>query len=240
VDPVDARDIMTLSEVAEYLRVAEKTVQRMIRRDEIPSARVGGQWRFSRKIIDEWLAAQMDFGNPGQSSIPGIETVQVAPLAELLLPQYILPNMRGGTKEAIFSQLANPLVRTGVLHSRRGFIEKLMRREAAASTALEGGVALPHIRQVTENPPGSPDVVMGVCRQGVDFHAQDEKPTHVFFLLLATDEVVHLRLIQRIARLFRQAEVERRHVVESILGCDDAEEIISAIAEFEGSLRNVV
>jgi excisionase family DNA binding protein len=229
---------MTLPEVAEYLRVAEKTVQRMIRRDEIPSARVGGQWRFSRRILDEWLAAQMDFGNPGGSAISGVEGVDVPRLSELLLSRFILPNIRAGTKESVFSQLADPLVRTGVLHSRRGFIQRLMRREAAASTALEGGVALPHVRQVTENPPGSPDVVLGVCRQGVDFQAQDDRPTHVFFLLLANDEVVHLRLIQRIARLVRQAEVERRHVVESILECDDAEEIISAIAEFEGSLRN--
>ncbi len=239
MDPRDTRDIMTLSEVAVYLRVAEKTVQRMIQRDEIPRARVGGQWRFSRRIVDEWLAAQMDFGSPGQSSVLGSEGVEIPPLAELLLPQYILPNMRGGRREAVFGQLATPLVRTGILHSRRGFIDKLVRREDAASTALEGGVALPHIRQVTENPPGSPDVVMGVCRQGVDYHAPDGKPTHVFFLLLANDEVVHLRLIQRIARLFRQAEVERRHVVESVLGCDDADEVISTIAEFEGSLRNV-
>lgn len=47
--------LMTLEEVADYLRLSKKTVYRLIQRRDIPAVRVSGQWRFDRNIIDEWL-----------------------------------------------------------------------------------------------------------------------------------------------------------------------------------------
>jgi len=47
--------LMTLKEVAEYLRVTEKTVYRLLKRGHIPATKVGHQWRFDRDSIDEWL-----------------------------------------------------------------------------------------------------------------------------------------------------------------------------------------
>lgn len=48
-------ELMTLEEVADYLRVTEKTVYRLLRRGKIPATKVGHQWRFHRASIDEWL-----------------------------------------------------------------------------------------------------------------------------------------------------------------------------------------
>lgn len=48
-------NIMTLPEVAELLRIAEKTVYSLSQRGEIPAFKVGGQWRFSRAAIDSWI-----------------------------------------------------------------------------------------------------------------------------------------------------------------------------------------
>jgi excisionase family DNA binding protein len=47
--------LMTLDEVANYLRLSKKTVYRLIQRHDIPAVRVSGQWRFDRNTIDEWL-----------------------------------------------------------------------------------------------------------------------------------------------------------------------------------------
>ncbi len=47
--------LMTVREVAAYLRVTEKTIYRLLKRGEIPAAKVGHQWRFSRAFIDKWL-----------------------------------------------------------------------------------------------------------------------------------------------------------------------------------------
>ena len=47
--------IMTLDEVAKYLRVHKSTVYRMAREGAIPSTKVANQWRFKKARIDEWL-----------------------------------------------------------------------------------------------------------------------------------------------------------------------------------------
>ena len=47
--------LMTVEEVADYLRVTEKTIYRLLDRDSIPAAKVGHQWRFDKASIDEWL-----------------------------------------------------------------------------------------------------------------------------------------------------------------------------------------
>lgn len=49
--------ILTVQEVARYLRVHTITVYRMIRRGDLPGVRVGRAWRFKRDQIDRWLAA---------------------------------------------------------------------------------------------------------------------------------------------------------------------------------------
>ncbi len=48
-------EFMTLEETANYLRVAEKTIYRLLRRGSIPATRVGRQWRFDKTSLDEWL-----------------------------------------------------------------------------------------------------------------------------------------------------------------------------------------
>lgn len=47
--------ILTLDEVAEYLRVHRSTVYRMAREGAIPSIKVANQWRFHKDRIDRWL-----------------------------------------------------------------------------------------------------------------------------------------------------------------------------------------
>jgi len=48
-------ELMTVEEVAEYLRVTKKTIYRLLKRDGIPATKVGHQWRFDKNSIDEWL-----------------------------------------------------------------------------------------------------------------------------------------------------------------------------------------
>lgn len=47
--------IMTVQEVARYLRVHAITVYRMIRLGQLPAIRVGRGWRFKKDEIDLWL-----------------------------------------------------------------------------------------------------------------------------------------------------------------------------------------
>jgi excisionase family DNA binding protein len=48
--------VMTLAEVADYIRVHRSTVYRLAKDDRMPATKVGNQWRFRRDLIDKWLA----------------------------------------------------------------------------------------------------------------------------------------------------------------------------------------
>ena len=49
------RDIMDLKEVAEYLHIHPATVYKYARAGKIPAFKIGYDWRFHKKIIDEWI-----------------------------------------------------------------------------------------------------------------------------------------------------------------------------------------
>ena len=50
--------IMTIGEVAYYLKVTERTIYRLAGAKKIPSFKVGGSWRFSKADIDKWISEQ--------------------------------------------------------------------------------------------------------------------------------------------------------------------------------------
>ena len=51
-------DIMTIKELSEYLKIAEKTAYRFALEKKIPGFEVGGSWRFRRAEIDKWILKQ--------------------------------------------------------------------------------------------------------------------------------------------------------------------------------------
>lgn len=55
----DAEQIMTLREVAKYLGLHIMTVYKLTREGRVPAAKIGGQWRFKRDVLDGWLEAEM-------------------------------------------------------------------------------------------------------------------------------------------------------------------------------------
>ena len=51
-------DILTIKEVAEYLKVTDRTLYRLAQEGKIPAFKVGASWRFKRADIDAWIEAQ--------------------------------------------------------------------------------------------------------------------------------------------------------------------------------------
>ena len=47
--------VLTLDEVARYLRVHQSTVYRLLKKKELPGFKVGSDWRFDVESIDDWL-----------------------------------------------------------------------------------------------------------------------------------------------------------------------------------------
>ena len=51
-------EILTIRQVADYLKVTERTIYRLAGAKKIPAFKVGGTWRFSRADIDRWIKQQ--------------------------------------------------------------------------------------------------------------------------------------------------------------------------------------
>jgi excisionase family DNA binding protein len=48
-------EILTIKELATYLKIAEKTAYRFVCEGKLPGFRVGSAWRFKKQAIDEWI-----------------------------------------------------------------------------------------------------------------------------------------------------------------------------------------
>jgi PTS system nitrogen regulatory IIA component len=217
-------EVMTLAEVATYLRLAEKTVLRMVHKGQIPCAKVASQWRFLRPMIDDWLIAKMSVV-PRNDLARLIESAPDAvPLSRLLRAEFILLDVRPGGKEKVLRQLVQPLVGTRLLVHAQPFVEKLLERERIVSTAVGKGVAIPHLRNPRENPEGGPLLVVGICREGTDFDAPDREKTCLFFLLCTDSEVVHLRVLAKVNRL-----AGRKDVMNRLLRSESPEQVLHVL-----------
>ena len=51
----EPESIMTVEEIAAYLRIPKSTVYKLAQEGSIPAQKVGRHWRFKREVIDRWL-----------------------------------------------------------------------------------------------------------------------------------------------------------------------------------------
>ena len=49
-------DIMTVKEIAEYLKLNPATIYKLARSGEIPAAKIASEWRFPKELVDAWLS----------------------------------------------------------------------------------------------------------------------------------------------------------------------------------------
>ena len=52
-------EILTLEEVAEYLRLTPQTIYKWAQERKIPAVKLGKEWRFRRSILDQWFDEQI-------------------------------------------------------------------------------------------------------------------------------------------------------------------------------------
>ena len=60
-------EILTLDEVATYLKAGKRTVYRLVAEGRLPAFKLGGSWRFRRSDLDEWITANLMNKDSGAS-----------------------------------------------------------------------------------------------------------------------------------------------------------------------------
>ncbi|MBU1239942.1 PTS sugar transporter subunit IIA [Myxococcota bacterium] len=217
-------ELLTISEIAQYLKVSERTIQRMIRSGEVPSAKVSGQWRFVRAIIDDWILSKMQSVQKSNLVDVIATETKIHSLIELVPKEHILMDMKAGPVEFILEQLVGVLTAAGTLPSAEPLFSTLRMREEMMSTAVGGGVALPHPRNPEAMGFLKNHVVLGICPKGTDFDSLDGEKTYVFGLLCARNTTAHLRLMAKLSYLFRTTGI-----VGAFRKATTAEEILEHI-----------
>jgi putative molybdopterin biosynthesis protein len=86
-EPSATSPLMTTAEVADYLRVKERTIYEMVARQTIPFSRATGKLLFPRRLIDAWLEAQTELPAAGIAPAPPIYAGSNDPLLEWALRQ---------------------------------------------------------------------------------------------------------------------------------------------------------
>jgi len=206
----DQSMFMTLSQLAKYLQLADKTILRMAQRGEMPGAKIANQWRFMRPVIDDWFAAKMQTMPPAKLSPLAKAQADIFSLHELIRPELMVLNLQPGPKERVLKQLVEPLHRTKFIGDTCRLLEALVQREEMMTTAVGHGVAIPHPRKPLRGLFPEPAIVLGVCPGGTDYQAVDDKPVDIFFLICATRIEVHLQLMAKVAWLSRTDDLLAR------------------------------
>jgi PTS system nitrogen regulatory IIA component len=201
---------MTIEDVARMLGADVRRVERMAKRGEIPCQKVGGQLRFNRAQITEWLQrsmgamshnhlAEVDAGITTQRQTPQDEAI----IAPLLRVEAVSTNLGSRTKNSTLRELVALAEKTGLVVDLQALQEAVIHREELCSTAIEYGVAIPHPRRPLPEAIAEPILVVAKTSQGIAFGAPDGRLTTLFFLIASQDDRHHLHVLARLCRMLR-------------------------------------
>ena len=168
-------DILTLEEVARYLRVSERTIYDCAQKGEIPAGKIRASWRFKKSEIDKWVNDKLTSNNLSPRTNP-IQAESFLSLSRILFMNY-------SSKRETLLALADNLSDSPQVKNRQELAAELLKREELMSTAIGCGIAIPHIRlsSVTDLV-----VSVGISRTDiVDFHPLDDEPVRLVFMIAA-------------------------------------------------------
>ncbi len=137
-------------------------------------------------------------------------------LASLFQEDLCIFSLRSRKKASVLQEMVRHLKASGKISDERYILGMLKNRESLGSTGLGLGVAFPHGRSLA-----IPDLTVMFARSpsGIDFEALDNKPTKVFFLILAPSEKgaePYLALLSKLTALVQQPEtLEKLYTVKN-------------------------
>lgn len=192
-------DILTIEEVAKYLRVSERTVYDWAQKGEIPAGKIGTVWRFKKSEIENWVNAHLS------SNTNNNESIQIR---NILSPDRIV-FINQSTKHDALVQLSDVLCTAPQVKNASELTTEILKREELMSTGIGCGIAIPHVRLASVT-----DLVMavGICKKPIeDFEAFDEQPVNLLFMIAASynQHSYYLKTISHISGKLKDEELRK-------------------------------
>jgi PTS system nitrogen regulatory IIA component len=208
--------ILTIEEVAHYLRVSERTVYDWAQKGEIPSGKIGTVWRFKKTEIEQWVNDRLS-GNRLKSTLDPVQ------LQSVLSPDRILFLNYSDKRDALIA-LAKNLSSAPQVKNSQELVMEILKREELMSTAIGRCIAIPHVRlhSVTDLV-----VSVGISRVDIiDFNPLDDEPVRLMVMIAAAYNQ-HAYYLQTLSLV--SARLKNQTLRNSLLNVQTAEEAYSLL-----------
>ena len=209
-------DILTIEEVAKYLRVSDRTVYDWAQKGEIPAGKIGTVWRFKKSEVENWVNAKLSSSSLSQND----SEIQIK---NILSPDRIV-FINHSTKHDAIVQLSQVLATAPQIKNEQELTTEILKREELMSTAIGKGIAIPHVRLSSVT-----DLVMavGVCKKPIaDYQTIDDEPVDLLFMIAAAYNQ-HSLYLKTISHFCGKLKQEGLH--ENIINAKDAQEVFSLL-----------
>jgi PTS system nitrogen regulatory IIA component len=222
---------LSVKDTALLLSVSEKTIYRWIKQEILPVYRVREQYRFNRAEILEWATSRRISVAPEAFQEPETDAMPLPILSEALEAGGIIYRLEGKDRDTVLANVVSHL-RVPEEVDRSYLLQVLIAREHLASTAVGGGVAIPHPRNPVLLHITRPTVTLGFLEQPVDFHGLDGLPVGVLFTLITPTLRSHLHLLSVLGFVLQDEAVQRVLKEQG-----SREEIFSVLRRFEDRMH---
>ena len=143
-------------------------------------------------------------------------------ITDLISNDSIILDLEATSKKQVLEEISKFVARKSNLNHEK-IAEVLTEREEICSTAVDEGVAIPHGKLSGLN---KIICILARSKKGIDFDSLDEKPTHIFILILSPENSsnLHIQALSTISKIFKNPELR-----ESVLKSDTIDEIYDLI-----------
>jgi PTS system nitrogen regulatory IIA component len=214
---------MTLMDVAQMLGADARYLERMAGRGQIPCQKVRGQFRFNRAELTQWL--QQNIATMDRDNLAAVDAGMTVHRQTRRRESIVTPLLRGDavtahlssrTKSSTLRQLVSLAERTSLVYDAEALLEAVLQREELGSTAMPGGIAIPHPHGPLPYAIAEPIVVVARAPHGIVFGAPDGRLTELFFLTASQDDHHHVHVLARLCRMLQdEAFVEELAVADT-------------------------
>ncbi|MHC4553496.1 MAG: PTS sugar transporter subunit IIA [Planctomycetota bacterium] len=202
-------EIMTVQEVAEFLRVSERTVYDWATAGTIPCGKLGTTWRFKRDEVQKWVDQQLSGGTSKKDV-----TFSPIQIGEILRPDHVVL-MDADSKDAALLTVLERLSETGAIDDKAAVVEGIFQREKLMSTGIGLGIGIPHVRMDGID---TLTMAVGLSTQDItDYESLDSQPIRLVFMILAHKDqhTLHIKTMSAISRhikspVFREMLMQAR------------------------------
>jgi PTS system nitrogen regulatory IIA component len=200
-------DVMDLEQLAVYLQRDLREVSKLANRGHLPGKKVGGEWRFASSDINYWIETQMPALSAAELEAierrPGPIQDAAEPLVSSLLTENtVAVPLHATTKASVLRELVNLAEQSWQIYDPEALLQAIKSREELISTALPGGVAIPHPhRPLSDKAQEEAVIAFARTSAGIPFSAPDGGLTDLFFLVSCRGADMHLRVLARLSRM---------------------------------------